>query len=233
MPIVRVFGKFYNTEGSLEDFILTNFSDDLATFVMPENNEFSCNNCSDSGLDFLMKYKATHKINPRHFDKGLSAIEMPESDSNGNELNYIDSDGESDYFQSIVKEHCDYVAKDETEVRDVANIIYQKKSYVTFSHDDFDSYLAASFKEAEWGSYLANKDGKKWRNYVFKLLNEKLLHDFSFSFKRSSLVEAYRHHGKGFRARLLEVSSVKKYEKSEKNELMQAFGKDPDFKDLF
>src|SRR3989338_10725949 len=122
--VVRSINHFYKTTGSFDDFFLEVFSDDLAKFQMPENNEFSCSTFTDSPLDFLIKFHANRNINPQKFIKEeLVGALMPKKDSNGSNLNYnFKSPGQSIHFKSIVDLHCDYIAKDEKELRDVATI---------------------------------------------------------------------------------------------------------------
>lgn len=226
MPYVKSCRGKFDSVDNFEDFLISEFSIDVEKFVIREKRDYSCNLCNEGELDFLVKFRANRNKNPKKIDiSNLNGLIIPD-EFDKDKLKFDDTNGDGKHFQSLDDEHHDYIPKDEAELRNVAQFIYNNDSQkVAFSSDELKLYLINSIN-SEWLTFYNNKAGTRWAKFLVGLMVEKLLSDYSMEFKKDDLVKRYTEHGSIFSDRLESIAKVRKFENAHKNQISQAFSKE-------
>lgn len=166
------------TDYELEDFLLKEFSFDKEKFI--PDPEISCNECltdedfknhKDSALSFLIKLKADNLSDPSAIKSGVDAFVLPD------DLNYK-LQRVTSAFKSVSENHYNLILSEDELTELGRKLLVTATTHISHSSEEAKQYLLNSYQQSEWSALLNKSNKTGWRQYVGKILKERLYNEY-------------------------------------------------------
>ncbi len=193
---------------NFDDFLLKEFSKDKEEFH--PDMMLSCNECfdkediatdSDSVLSFLVKFKADVLGDPAAVKGGLKGFILPV------DVTYEKDSSQPKPFKSLQEQHYNLLFSSDTEVRRVAQDIFNNLTGLSVEHDlvDIDSYLLSVYGRGDWNNLINLPNKSEWKKFIGAVLKRKLRNVHGEVDKESDIKSAMNMDPTGFKSLIGEV----------------------------
>lgn len=224
---VKVSKNLHYIDKTLEEFLLTEFSQSLEEFV--PDLSLSCNECheieneesqQDSIFSFLLKFKADKLGDPKAIQSGLAGMILPESPN----YTFEKTDGDDSFFRSVKNNHYD-LKLTEDQLRALAATLYNDSSlHKVYPIEDVRKYLVKNYNRTEWNALLSNPKKRTWKKFLRDALKRQFRSTFC-EIEKSELRQMEQTDPQGLRQAITKLNDMECFTGPELNEIRQALGK--------